>query len=312
MAIVPTLVLADLFAGQSLRDALSDLNEQGAGVLFSSELVTPEMQVIKVPENGDRLQVIEQILAPHKLIIVQGPGRSWLVTRAETAATTPAAVQGSGIVAADALLPDRSPQRLEELTVVGHRYRLYGNGSTVEFSHEEIDRLPHLADDLMRAIQRLPVAAANDFSAKINMRGGSYEETGLYLDGLELIDPFHLKDLQGAFSIVDSNLIGSADVLPAGFPTNFGDYASGIVDIRTLPAPEQPTHSVGVSFINAFANTRGSFEDGRGGWLVSVRRGYLDWIFQIVDPGSGEFTPRYLDLLAKIEHDIGDRHAIGA
>jgi hypothetical protein len=306
--LVPGLALADMYVGQSLRDALSELNEQGAAIFFSSEMVTPEMRVVKVPESADPLQVIKQILAPHQLTIVQGPGRSWLVTRAEVTPLQPS----SQIVEADTLLADLNPPKIDELTVVANRYRLYGNGSTVEFSHEDIDRLPHLADDLMRAIQRLPVAASNDFSARINLRGGVSDETALYIDGLELIDPFHLKDLQGTFSIVDSNLVDRADVLPGGFPAKFGDYASGIVDIRTLPPPEQSTHAVGVSFVNAFANTRGSFENGRGGWLVSVRRGYLDWIFKLIDTGSGDFTPRYLDVLAKIEHDIGDRHTVSA
>lgn len=289
-------------AGQSLRDALLALNDQGAGLLFSSELVKPGMRVIAVPASGDPVAVARYVLIPHGLTLEPGPGGRWLVTR------LPEPKEVADETARPAGAGDQQP--LDEVQVLASRYRLYGDEQVAAFNHDEIDRLPHLADDLMRAMGRLPAVTADDFSARINLRGGLREETGVYLDGLELIDPFHLKDLQGAFSIVDSNLVEQVDVLPGGFPATYGDHASGVVDIQTLPVPERNVHSVGVSFVNAFANTRGTFDEGSGGWLVSVRRGYLDWLFQLIDTGEGEFTPRYLDFLAKLEYGIGDRHVI--
>jgi len=303
----PTILLAEPHAGQSLLNALIELNQQGAKLVFSSELVTADMRVTETPQRGDPLQMARDILAPHGLALASAPGGHWLLTRvSESPPDAPAGDEASR-------LPQRAVSRvpvIDEIMVVAGRYRIYGDSQVAEFDHEEIDRLPHLADDPMRAISRLPAVSADDFSARINLRGGTREETAVYLDGLKLIDPFHLKDLQGAFSIVDSNLIERVDVLPGGFPAIYGDQASGIVSVDTLPPPEQSVHSVGVSFVNAFANTRGSFDDGRGGWLVSVRRGYLDWLFQLVDTGAGEFTPRYLDFLARVEHDIGDRHTL--
>lgn len=306
LLLAPVVVLAQPHAGQPLLDALIELNEQGANLVFSSELVTADMRVTETPPRGSPLQMARAILAPHSLALSRAPGGRWLLTRQE--------VPPQAVAIDDASrLPegiDSRPPVIDEIMVVAGRYQIYGDSQVAEFDHDEIDQLPHLADDLMRAISRLPAASADDFSARINLRGGTREETAVYLDGLKLIDPFHLKDLQGAFSIVDSNLIERVDVLPGGFPAIYGDQASGIISVDTLPPPEQSVHSVGVSFVNAFANTRGSFDDGRGGWLVSVRRGYLDWLFQLVDTGVGEFTPRYLDVLAKIEHDIGERHVL--
>jgi len=307
LSFTPSLLLAELHAGQLLRDALVEINNDGVALFFSSEVVHADMRVVETPKDGDPLQMVRDILAPHGLSIEPAPGGRWLVTQlseddgpqAEGEDSTPSFQSG-----------EANLRPVDEVLVIGGRYQIYGNDQVAEFDHEAIDRLPHLADDLMRAISRLPAATADDFSARINMRGGTRDETAVYLDGLRLVDPFHLKDLQGALSIVDSNLIDHVDVLPGGFQSNFGDAASGIVNIRTLPAPEKNVHSVGVSFINAFANTRGSFDDGRGGWLVSIRRGYLDWLFRLVDTGTGEFTPRYLDFLAKIEHEIGERHIV--
>jgi outer membrane receptor protein involved in Fe transport len=307
LSFAPLLVFANPQAGQLLRDALLELNGQGAGLLFSSELVTADMRVMATPTPAEPSQIATEIIAPFGLVLLRAPGGRWLVARAAEDTLQATAGRDELAVPHD-LAPHLSA--IDEVLVIAGRYRIYGDGAAAEFDHEEIDRLPHLADDLMRAISRLPAATADDFSARINLRGGTREETAVYLDGLKLIDPFHLKDLQGALSIVDSNLIDRVDVLPGGFPAIFGDQASGIISIDTLPTPDKPVYSVGVSFVNAFANTRGSFDDGHGGWLVSVRRGYLDWLFKLVDTGSGEFTPRYLDFLAKIEHDLGERHAV--
>lgn len=311
MTIALSFAPAGLFAGpntgQSLRDALVELNEQGAALVFSSELVTADMRVTQTPKPAEPLQMAREILASHGLTLTAAPGERWLVTR--LAEDLPRSTSGNNETASPPNIA-LSQQTIDEVVVIAGRYRIYGDDHAAEFDHDEIDQLAHLADDVMRAISRLPAATADDFSARVNLRGGTREETVVYLDGLKLIDPFHLKDLQGALSIVDSNLIDRVDVLPGGFAAIYGDHASGIVSIRTLPVPEQSVHAVGVSFVNAFANTRGSFEDGRGGWLVSVRRGYLDWLLQLVDTSAGEFTPRYLDVVAKVEHDIGDRHVL--
>jgi hypothetical protein len=299
---------AEPHEGQLLRDALLELNADGAGLLFSSEYVSPQMRVVSTPAPGDPLPTARAILAPHRLTIVPGPGSLWLVTRSTEEATQ----HGDRAAAPSPQDLDGAAPRIDELQVIASRYRLYGSGQGTEFEHAEVDQLPHLADDLMRAISRLPAVASGDFSARINLRGGTREEASLYLDGLKLVDPFHLKDLQGAFSIVDSNLVDRVDVLPGGLPAMYGDSTSGIVSIHSLPPPEDEVYSVGISFINAFANARGSFDDGDGGWMVSLRRGYLDWLLRLIDTGQGEFSPSYLDFLAKLEHDLGDRHVVSA
>ena len=77
---------------------------------------------------------------------------------------------------------------------------------------------------------------ANDFSARFNLRGGQHDESVLRIDSLDLVDPFHMKDLHGSLSILDSNLIGRVDVLPGGYSARFSNSASGVVNISTLPA----------------------------------------------------------------------------
>ncbi len=63
--------------------------------------------------------------------------------------------------------------------------------------------LPHFGDDAVRALPFLPGVAANDTSAQFSVRGGLPRDTRFLLDGVEIVEPYHLKDYQGVFSIID-------------------------------------------------------------------------------------------------------------
>jgi hypothetical protein len=93
---------------------------------------------------------------------------------------------------------------LNEVIVTPSHFRLLEEQpeSRQFLSREEVRQMPHAADDLYRAVKRLPGAAGGDFTAKINVRGGEQDELLVILDGLELYEPFHLKDFQSVFSII--------------------------------------------------------------------------------------------------------------
>jgi outer membrane receptor protein involved in Fe transport len=150
----------------------------------------------------------------------------------------------SGIVAPDNLPRGQDPifqavplalarPPLEEVVVSTSRYPLGAStaGSPVVLDAAALQRLPALGDDSLRAVARLPGAAGNGLSARSHVRGGELDETLVRLDGLRLFDPFHLKDFQSVFSVIDPRLIQSMDVYTGGFPVMFGDRMSGVIDL---------------------------------------------------------------------------------
>ena len=64
--------------------------------------------------------------------------------------------------------------------------------------------MPRLADETLRAVQRLPGTATNGFSSLGSVRGGEPNETAIVLDGLRLYEPFHLKNFLSPVSLLDS------------------------------------------------------------------------------------------------------------
>ncbi|MDP6967308.1 MAG: NAD-binding protein, partial [Candidatus Marinimicrobia bacterium] len=138
-------------------------------------------------------------------------------------------------------------------------------------SREEIRTMPQLGEDIYRAIGRLPGISGGDFSARFNVRGGDHDQVLVTLDGLELQEPFHLKDIAGgALSIVDLEVVGGVDLMTGGFPADYGDRQSAVLDMESrTPGPGRRI-SAGVGLTNIRVLAEGG--TGDMDWLLSARR----------------------------------------
>ncbi len=182
-----------------------------------------------------------------------------------------------------------------------------GPGAT-RIEAREIDAAPALAEaDVLRTVQLLPsVATASDFSSALYVRGGSPDQTMVMLDGTPLFNPYHLGGLFGA---IDPDAVGAVDVLPGAFPARVGDRLSGVIDIQTRDGGRDRVRGFGgTSLISTRAGVEGPLPGGRGSYLVTGRRTYLD-LFTEAAYGVGlidatlpyHFTDGHL----KLTHDVG-------
>src|SRR5262245_22971042 len=69
-------------AGKPLGDVLRQFQEQGLPVIFSSELVLPQMRVTSEPKATRPEDALVEILRPHGLAVRPGPGGRLIVVRA--------------------------------------------------------------------------------------------------------------------------------------------------------------------------------------------------------------------------------------
>lgn len=294
-----------LQAGATLESALTLLNSRGHRIVYSSALVKPSMTLRTAP-NATRIEdLLEEILAPWNLRAVAAANGDWLVVAAPRT--------GPPSSRADPAPPE--PEQLQTIDVTTSRYALATPGSsTVFLDRKGVEQIPHLADDAVRMLKVMPGVSGGDFSAALNIRGGRREETLLRIDGAEIHNGFHFRDLDGALSVLDTNLVDSIDFSTGGMTARYGDYMSGVVEMRTRrPRPDDEyRHAAGISFVSAYGRSGGTFADGRGAWLASARRGYLDVVMERVQDDDEQITPRYTDVFGSLYYDLGEDTMLAA
>jgi hypothetical protein len=84
-------------------------------------------------------------------------------------------------------------------------------------TRDQIQTFPQLGEDVFRSLRRLPGIASGDISTKLHLRGGRERELLYLLDGMELYEPYHLKDFEGTLGVIDIQAIGGIDLHAGGW-----------------------------------------------------------------------------------------------
>jgi outer membrane receptor protein involved in Fe transport len=178
-------------------------------------------------------------------------------------------------------------------------YPLGRAGGLFSLDPEAIRSIPNPEDDVVRALRRLPGVSSHDFSARIHVRGGREDEVVVRLDGLELRDPYHVRDLGGLFSVFHLESVSRLDLYLGGYPAAYGDRLSGVMDVRLTEGPfDSLRGSIAAGLGSARTTLRLPRPQG-GGTLVAARYGYLDALLDRVEEDY-VIRPRYADLLLKV------------
>lgn len=358
--------------GDSLTDALHELQRTGVRVIFSSQTVTPDMRVLREPAGDSAEERLRSLLAPHGLGLQALEGGGWVVVvepgsqpaslvvevisapdgapvrgavvsipeirrvartdrkgRARidslTRATFTVVVHAEGYTTAILqrdeqtsrspeplavrLAPD--PDQLVEVIVQTSRYGSGGAslGTRTHRSRAELEAAPGTNEDVARALQQLPGAAAGGFSARTHVRGSRDNETLFRYDGVTLVDPYHLKDFQGLFSAIDPASTESTTFWTGAFPIEFGQRSGAIVDIepRKISAPAA---ELGVSVLNSSLLFGTPFAQDRGTIFVSGRMSNLSQISRWLDRDIGE--PDFHDLTVRATWSFDARTQLAA
>ena len=181
---------------------------------------------------------------------------------------------------------------------------------SVTLTSAELETLPQLGEDLYRTIARLPGLSGNDLSAKFLVRGAPNTQMLARFDGVDLIEPFHLKDFDGALSIIDLETIGSIDLVTGGFTTDYGDRLAGVLTMETQNVKRaQPRTTLGLSVTSMRATNQGEFAGGDGQWMVAARRGYIDLALKLAGNEVRD-SPTYFDFSSKVEYRLNAYHTI--
>ena len=192
-------------------------------------------------------------------------------------------------------------------------------GLTVhELGGEDLRNLPGLAEpDPVRAVSVLPgVTRVSDFTAVLNVRGGSGDQNLILMDRVPLFHPYHLL---GIFSVFNPDMVERAELRTGGLPAEYGGRTSSVLLVESDVGDGTLGVDAGLGLISSRVAVRGGLAPGiRDGlglaavrWKISARRSYWDLVTRLTDSA---FPYTLADLQAVFEGWTkgGDRVRINA
>ena len=99
------------------------------------------------------------------------------------------------------------------------------------------------------------VVSTNELSQQYSVRGGSYDENSVYVNGIEIFRPQLVRSAQQeGLSFVNLDMVESVEFSPGGFAAEVGDKMSSVLDIRYRKPERKFEGSVSGSFLGATAS----------------------------------------------------------
>ncbi len=180
----------------------------------------------------------------------------------------------------------------------------------INLETKELAALPQLIEaDLFRSLQIVPgVLPTSDFSADLNIWGGSSDQNLILLNGIDVYKPTHLG---GLFSVFNMDAVKDVKLIKGGFGAKYGGRLSAVVDVADREGNRNAFQGkVGVSLLSSNATLEGPLP--HGSWLLAGRRTYLDWATRtLMNNGviDYDFPYYFYDLNLKATRDFpnGDR-----
>ena len=185
--------------------------------------------------------------------------------------------------------------------------------STVRFSFEEIRRSPGAAGDVSRMLQVLPsVGMQTDQRNDLLVRGGSPAENLTIVDNIEIpsINHFPTQGASGGvIGMLNTDLIADVTFSAGGFPAEHGDRLSSVMVVTQREGNRSEFDAeISTSMAGAGLLLEGPLAGGRGSWVLSARRSFLELIADAI--GTGGVVPRYSDVQGMATFDLGPAHRI--
>lgn len=169
---------------------------------------------------------------------------------------------------------------------------------TTTMESMQADKIKLLPDPAGGSIESLVVTFAgvssnNELSSQYSVRGGSYDENIVYVNGLEVFRPLLIRSgQQEGLSFINPDLTESVNFAAGGFEARYGDKMSSVLDI-TYKKPKTFEGSVSGSLLGANAyigSATGKFTQVTGFRYKTGRSllGSMDT--------DAEYDPNFIDL----------------
>ena len=136
------------------------------------------------------------------------------------------------------------------------------------------------------------VSSNNELSSQYSVRGGSFDENIVYVNGVEIFRPLLIRSgQQEGLSFVNPDLTESVEFSAGGFEARYGDKMSSVLDI-TYKKPERNEASLSASLLGGSAYAGLKLKNLA--WTNGLRYKTSRYLLGSLET-KGEYDPSFLD-----------------
>lgn len=211
-----------------------------------------------------------------------------------------------GEITLNVLLPSNDIE-LENLTITEKKRQ---TGMTEQLDITKSKLMPDASGGNIEAMiaTQAGVSSQNELSSTYNVRGGSFDENMVYVNGTEVYRPLLIRaGQQEGLSFVNSSMIEKVGFSTGGFEAKYGDKMSSVLDI-TYKKPTENEASVQLSMLGASAYV--GLKMGKVTWTQGLRYKTSKYLLGTLDT-KGEYDPSYLDYQTYLNWQPNKRWEMG-
>jgi len=156
--------------------------------------------------------------------------------------------------------------------------------------------LPSIAGGIESLIKtELGVAGSrNELSSKYSVRGGSFDENLVYVNGIEIYRPQLIRSgQQEGLSFINPQLVADAKFSSGGFEARYGGKMSSVLDI-TYKQVRQKELSTSLSLLGGAIHYQDISKNKRFSHVTGIRYKTTKYLLNTLET-EGEYDPRFID-----------------
>lgn len=151
------------------------------------------------------------------------------------------------------------------------------------------------------------VTSGNEMSSQYNVRGGSYDENSVYINGIEVYRPqLVTSGQQEGLSVINPDMVGAVSFSTGGFPARYDDRMSSVLDI-TYREPESFEGAAAISLMGGSLAIGSSSR--RFSQLHGLRYKSNSSLLSSMDD-KGEYDPRFFDYQTSMSLNLTNKWKI--
>ncbi|HUI28719.1 MAG TPA: TonB-dependent receptor [Candidatus Acidoferrales bacterium] len=183
--------------------------------------------------------------------------------------------------------------------------------SALSLQSQTISSITSMTADVLRSVQMLPgVSNDNELSAKFNVHGGDFNENLVLVDGMQVYEPYHIKEASNAsIGIFDADMIKRMDLMTGGFTARYGDKMSSVLSIDYREGSRDRVQgSASLGMTDADALIEGPI-GSNGSFIFGARESYTQLVMRMLNISPGLHISFY-DAQGVLAYQLAPQHKL--